>query len=114
MAASDHLNPQQFTARDGAEYSLSYRTEDQGERKPRHVVEAHQGDQRVGALNWYGTTGVVGRIEVDPDHTRKGIATAMWDHAQSLPGVKKPKQSNDRTRQGEAWAKSIKGRGSKH
>jgi hypothetical protein len=102
------LQPGQF-----GNYELRYHSEDMGERKPRHFVEAYHEGEKVGSLNWYGTTGTVGKIDVEDEHQRRGVATAMWDHAQSLKGVRKPKHSNDRTTQGDAWMKAVKGRGSR-
>lgn len=103
MAASDHLQSQQF-----GDYELRHHTEDQGERKPRHVIEAYHGDRRVGELNWYGTTGTIHHVSVDEEHARRGLATAMWDMGQEARP--KPKHSGDRTTQGDAWAKSVGGR----
>lgn len=105
------LQPQQF----GNEYELRYRTEDLGERKPRHVVEAVHGDEPVGKLNWSASSGYIHRIDVSPQHRRKGLATAMWEYANSLPGVKKPvhAKKGDRTPQGDAWTNSVGGRGAR-
>lgn len=103
MTASDHLQPRQF-----GDYELRHHTEDQGERKPRQVITAHdpEGNQ-VGALNWYGTTGTIHHIGVDEEHGRKGIATAMWNWGQEMRP--KPKHSADRTTHGEAWSKKVGG-----
>jgi len=58
-------------------------------------------------------SGKVQSIQVEPEHRRKGVATAMWEHAQGLAEqgkVPKPKHSSDRSDQGDAWAKSVGGR----
>ena len=89
------------------EYRLVYTTQDQGETKPRHLVTAYLGSERVGNLEWYGRTGEVYEIVVRADHRRRGLATAMWDFAQDAP--KKPKHSPQRTNDGEAWSKSVGG-----
>lgn len=99
------LNPAQF-----GDYELRYRTEDTGASKYDHLVEAHHGGERVGYLHWQGTTGRVVNVDVDDVHQRKGVATAMWNHANSLPGVRKPQHSPHRTPKGDAWSKSVGGR----
>jgi GNAT superfamily N-acetyltransferase len=90
------------------EYRLRYLTADFGERKPRHIIEAFQGDTKVGEMHWYGTTGTLHHIDVEPEHSRRGIATAMWQMGQEARP--RPKHSADRTTQGEAWAKKVGGR----
>jgi 8-oxo-dGTP pyrophosphatase MutT (NUDIX family) len=88
-------------------YTMRYHTEDQGERKPRHVIEAFDGGTKVGELNWYGTTGTVHHIGVEDGFLRQGVATAMWEWGQEMSP--KPKHSADRTTQGDAWARSVGG-----
>jgi hypothetical protein len=92
------------------DYTLRYQQADLGERKPRHIITAHtpDGDQ-VGELNWYGTTGTIHHIGVDEDHSRRGLATAMWNWGQQMSP--RPKHSGDRTTQGAEWAKSVGGPG---
>jgi hypothetical protein len=99
------LQPGQF-----GKYELRYSTEDTGERKPSHLVSAYHEGEKVGYLHWSGTTGRTYKIDVDDDHQRRGLATAMWNHANSLKGVRKPQHSNDRTDVGDAWARSVGGR----
>jgi GNAT superfamily N-acetyltransferase len=101
MAAVDNMHPQQF-----GDLTLTYRSRDEGSRRPDHVIEAHHPDEGiVGKLSIKGTTSKVEGIEVDPDRQRQGIATAMWNFASPL----KPRHSNDRTNAGNAWAKSVGG-----
>jgi GNAT superfamily N-acetyltransferase len=100
MAAEDHLARRQF--------SKHLRFEmDEG------MVNAYHPRARwVGLPGWVGQmdfdpdTGVVNGIEVDPEHRRKGVATAMWDYAQKHASVK-PRHSPSRTPEGDAWAKSL-------
>lgn len=105
-------------------YTMRYRTQDLGERKPRHVIEAfHPDGSVIGRLNWYGTTGRVHRIEVasdtenektgnfgpfgnGQDHQNKGIATAMWDWSQEM--TPKARHSGDQTDAGKAWVRSLR------
>jgi len=115
--------------RDGDErpfgyYTLRYRTEDMGERKPRHFIEAHTPEGRVvGRLNWFGATGWVHHMDVagdeddtargsllgdGRDHQARGLATAMWDWSQEMSP--KARHSKDQTEQGKKWARGLKGR----
>ena len=99
------LSPQQF-----GDYELRHRLEDQGERRPRHVIEAFPSgaDRPVGRLSWYGTTGTVANVDVDEEHSRRGVATAMWKMGQEARP--RPKHSGDRTTMGDAWARKVGGR----
>jgi ribosomal protein S18 acetylase RimI-like enzyme len=100
-----NLSSQQF-----GDYELRHRQEDQGERKPRHVIEAFQprAEKPVGRLAWYGTTGTISNVDVDAEHSRRGIATAMWHMGQEARP--RPKHSADRTAMGDAWARKVGGR----
>jgi len=106
-------------------YTLRHRTEDLGERKPRHFIEAHTPEGSVvGRMNWFGTTGWVHHIDVageeddadngsssigdGRDHQGRGLATAMWDWSQEMRP--KAKHSKDQTNQGKAWARGLKDR----
>lgn len=99
------LSSQQF-----GDYELRYHQEDQGERKPRHVIEAFhpEHEKPVGWLNWYGTTGTIHHVGVEEEHGRRGVATAMWNMAQEARP--RPKHSADRTTQGDKWARKVGGR----
>lgn len=88
-------------------FRLVYTTRDHGETKPRHVITAYDATAKVGEMVWIGRTGEVWGIEVTPAYRRQGLATAMWQFAQEAP--KKPKHSNQRTDDGEAWARSVGG-----
>jgi len=106
-------------------YTLRHRTEDLGERKPRHFIEAHTPEGSVvGRMNWFGTTGWVHHIDVageeddvgnglssigdGRDHQGRGLATAMWDWSQEMRP--KAKHSKDQSNQGKAWARGLKDR----
>lgn len=95
------------TERTFKDYRLVYVKLDMGERKPRHQISAYSGGKVVGALNWYGTTGMVHSIDVDAAHRRKGLASAMWEMSQEVRP--KAKHSADRTHDGDAWARSVGG-----
>jgi GNAT superfamily N-acetyltransferase len=111
MAAQDNLG-RQFS------YQMSFTPSDMGEH---HKVTARLGETRVGFMKWDPDNGVIKDIQVHPEHRRKGVATAMWNFAQSqvkpqTPGVdyaddvKAPQHSTERTPEGDAWAKSVGGR----
>lgn len=74
-------------------------------------VDDHNGD-RVGRIQWRENTGEINDIRVAPEHQRKGVATAMYRMAQQLSGeygVLPPKHSDDRSDQGDAWARAVGG-----
>lgn len=96
-----------FVASTGDTYDLRYGQWDAGEAKPRHRISAFHDGTKVGELDWYGTTGVIHNIDVEPEHGRRGLATAMWEWAQTMR--RPPKHSRDRTVAGEAWARSVGG-----
>ena len=76
-----------------------------------HYVEAHLNDQGVGGMEWHAGTGKIRQITVAEEHRRKGIATALLGEgrriASSSRGVKSPRHSEERTNEGEAWARSL-------
>lgn len=52
-----------------------------------------------------GSDGTIGNVYVDHAHTRKGVATGMYNYAKQL-GLD-IKHSENRTPEGDAWAKST-------
>ena len=86
-------------------YLMRYSTSDQGERRPRHIIEVFDGSTKIGELNWYGTTGTIHHIGVEEEYSRQGIATAMWEWGKEMRP--RPRHSNDQTTQGSEWAKSV-------
>lgn len=109
---------------------LTFHHRDRGDS---HVVEAHDGEGNwVGQMSWYKHSrpgpkngycqscdedaetgshkhpaGEVDGIEVDPDYQRRGVATALWNHANSLGVTPKPKHSPNQTGDGRAWAERV-------
>ena len=65
----------------------------------------------TGVFQWHHKTGEILNVTVDSDHQRQGIATQMYRHAHEISaneqGVVPPKHSDDRTDQGDSWAKSL-------
>jgi hypothetical protein len=104
MAAHEKLSGIQF----------QYQTVDLGESKPVHQVTAHAGPTgtSVGSMLW--TSKELRNVTVSPDQQRRGVATALWNEGHRLAaessGIPQPKHSSDRTKAGDAWARSVGGR----
>lgn len=87
-------------------YTMRYRQEDQGERKPRHVIETYHPDgSKVGQLTWHGTHHRVLAIATAQEHRGRGIASAMWDWSQEM--TPRAKHSTDQTDPGKGWVNSL-------
>lgn len=80
-----------------------------------HRVFAHktsgEGDpgRQVGQMGWR-PNGEISSIDVDPDQRRKGVASGMYAAGRAyadLHGVSEPRHSDDRSPEGDAWAKSV-------
>ena len=96
MSARDSLNGMQF----------QYTKVDTGGR-PMHRLEAvHPDHGVVGKMDW--SVKQIRNIDVEPEHRRQGIATALWEKGQSIRPT--PKHSDQRTDAGDAWARTVGGR----
>lgn len=106
MSAPDNLSPRQFSA-GGRDYvieadPLQYRT----------VTATPAGNKNpVGRLSWYSDkvddnlSNKVAEVFVHPRHRRRGVATAMFEHAQQInPNVR---HSHARTPDGRAWTAAL-------
>lgn len=65
-----------------------------------------------GWMQWKDSTGEIDHILVNWDSRRKGIATMLWNRAHELAaerGITAPRHSARRSREGNAWAKSVGG-----
>ena len=66
----------------------------------------------LGSMLWSAKE--IRNIGVSADVQRRGVATGMYQHAQQLaasnPKIPQPKHSADRTKAGDAWARSVGGR----
>jgi ribosomal protein S18 acetylase RimI-like enzyme len=76
-------------------------------------VTATRRKKKLGSMMMHNEPGAAhhGRlmnVEVEPQHQRKGIATAMWQHAERS-GIK-PQHSPHRTDEGQAWASKVGGK----
>jgi len=78
----------------------------EGNGEDAHAITAHSGGEEVGHL-LIRMDGVIDSVGVLPEHQRRGVATAMWNHAQAL-GLS-PRHSSKRTEEGHAWAKKVGG-----
>ena len=80
-----------------------------------HTLQAvHQPTQQTAGFMSWGDgeeEGPLESIDVPTNFRRKGVATAMWNHAKSLAKTDKsisyPIHSTFRTREGDEWAKST-------
>lgn len=77
--------------------------------QPQDVVTARLGGQEVGHVRWATEGEHAGRvvyITVHPDHQRKGIASALFQHAKSVdPRVHHA--HDNQTLEGRAWAQKV-------
>ena len=99
MSAERNLSPTQFKS-----YDLIF---NKGDEKGSHMVEAYVGKTgTIGHLEWGAQTGKVLNVQVDPEHQRKGLATAMWNMANNAE-VTKPVHSLGLSTSGALWKKSL-------
>ena len=96
----------------GHEYELRYSS-------PNVVTAYHlPSGKEVGKMKWQLDSGdpdysAINHLEVDPEHRRKGIATAMWHYASSLANqhpdeVSYPEHDwYNMSPDAEAWAESM-------
>lgn len=71
------------------------------------AVRAYLGEINVGGIKWRSDHEIDG-LWVEPDYRRQGIATALYEKAQGHTEGKL-KHSPYRTREGDAWARSVGG-----
>jgi GNAT superfamily N-acetyltransferase len=75
--------------------------------RPSTIVTAHHGGRQIGRASVYHSPGGLMTAEVvrvEPEHRRRGVASAMYAHAEKVTGRKMVPSSN-RTPEGEAlWA----------
>jgi len=90
-------------------YTYSYKTVPNSSGLETHhaVIAHHSQDGEVGHLQWH-PEGEIQDVHVDETHRRKGVATGMLRYAEGL-GVAKPKHSELRSEEGDAWARAVGG-----
>lgn len=83
-----------------------------------HQIWAEHDGEDIGHLHWgadYGIGssahqwGMITDLEVHPDYQRRGVATAMWDHAHKVAPDDPPIHSPDISEDAEEWARSVGG-----
>ena len=78
-----------------------------------HKISAIGGPtaSNLGSIMWHHKTGEIGNIAVSKEVQRRGLATDLLSQARSVSkatrGVKPPRHSMDRTKEGEQWARSL-------
>lgn len=111
MSADEHLNPLQFhyvkPDKELGQYDEAFQF---------HTLHAtrqtpEDKEHLAGTLRWSPKTGRVHKIETYPEDRRQGVATGLWHEAnrlaQTTRGVNKPRHTEDRTNDGELWARSL-------
>ena len=85
-----------------------------GERTGWHGSDADPGIRPMASMSWSHKTGEIHGIHTAPEHQRQGLASTLWQEGHRLAnetrGVPTPRHSAQRTRAGDAWAKSVGGR----
>lgn len=82
-----------------------------------HQVNAYIGGDRVGHMQWFKDAGgrpdepagEIGLLQVEPQYTRNGVATAMYEAARQHQFAPAPAHSPSRTDEGDAWARKVGG-----
>ena len=92
---------------------FAYDQPELGESKPTHRIRAlSQHGSELGSMLW--SSKEIRNIGVTPGQERRGIATAMWHEGHRMaaenPKIPQPKHSKQRTKAGDAWARSVGGR----
>lgn len=102
MAARDHLSPHQFKM---VTSSLT---------NTHHIQVYHPdfkgGTEPVGEMNWNRGSGKIGNIRVDKGKRRQGIATMMFNHAQTMNPPAKHAPMNEISPAGKKWRRSVGGK----
>lgn len=81
--------------------------------KPHRIsatVPHEDGRKEVGYMEWHPHNGIVGQVHTDPDHRRKGVGSALWQHGAVVAeqhGVIAPQHSDVQTAAGEAWSQKA-------
>jgi GNAT superfamily N-acetyltransferase len=83
------------------------------ERNPYAGSSLDPGIRPIASLSWHHRTGEISGVYTVPEHQRQGVATALYQQGQEIAsktrGVPTPRHSEQRTRSGDAWARSVGG-----
>lgn len=76
------------------------------------AVKASVGDERIGGLSWVHRPGTedhgrVMLVAVHPEHQRKGVATALFNHVKTL-GVPIHHATSGLSEDGKAWSATVR------
>ena len=102
MSASDNLSSKQFhVVLDHHNGELS------------HTITAYTDrGNNAGSMEWSKSSGQIEDLLVHPEARRQGVASHMWDFAKQTAqelGLKEPKHSPTRTKEGDLWAPTVGG-----
>ena len=97
-------------------YIMHYRYDPNYPEAEHRIIAIHRtSGGTVGEMHWfdnhpdYGSA--VSHISVLPDHQRRGVATAMWNHANHVASrnskIPVPVHHPQKTPVGHAWAQSL-------
>ena len=96
------------------QYKFQYSgAEDWGPGGTNVVTATHpDAEDPVGFVAWRKDTGEVVRVEVNPEHQRKGVATGLWNFAKNVAAssdgkIRRPQHSTAQSKAGKAWAKKV-------
>jgi GNAT superfamily N-acetyltransferase len=106
MSADDHLSGIQFGHSENELNHQIWATNHRGE-EIGHLHWSKEEREADDPEEYTGDPGVISMIEVHPDYRRKGIATAMFNQAQQYRP--KPLHSDDRSYEGDQWARKVGG-----
>lgn len=84
-----------------------------GQHPNMHTIEARNNEGKyLGYMDWHKKSGKIDNIHVTETMRGLGVATSMYERAQSLAasaGIASPKHSSFRTDKGDAWASKVGG-----
>lgn len=107
---AEKLNPEQFKFR----YQLNEGVHNLEAMYPANITPDPVWGAMLnrGWMQWREDTGEVQHVSVVGYSRRQGVATTLWNRAHRLAeerGITAPQHSPARTKEGDAWAKSVGG-----
>jgi GNAT superfamily N-acetyltransferase len=95
-----------------AEFDLASLRHKYSNKDSNHRIDVFNDSGAVGYIEWNENDGEIEHLFVGGPYRRKGVATRLWelatDWAKGNDAVE-PEHSSRRSREGDAWAKSIGG-----
>jgi hypothetical protein len=84
------------------------------ERETWEGSDVDPGTRPLSSLAWHHKTGEIRGVYTADEHRRQGLASSLYQEGNRIAGqtrgVPQPKHSPQRTKVGDAWAKSVGGR----